>query len=854
MRQHTYTLAFQRVGFALTLAFVLSWLVLPWHVSVIRAADQIWYVNHAATGTNDGTSWENAFTTLQLALSAAQTGDEIWVAKGIYLPTTDTSDKAASFVIQDDIALYGGFIGNEADLSQRNWELNKTILSGDIDQNDNAVDGVITDLSQIEGDNSYHVLLINGVSAKAIIDGFVITGGVAMFRDLPEHTIGGGIYNINSNIRLTNLLLSGNVAMLYGGAVVNQSSNPSFSNVHFVQNFGLLGGGLINVDSNPTLVDVTFSDNFALYGGAIANTESDVTITNVSFIANQATVGGAINSSDKVNLTITNAIFADNSAIEDGGAISSADHTDLTLTNAKFSNNSAGLEGGAFFNQTSSAVLSNVLFAGNFAGTNGGAIVDIGSTIDLTNVTIAGNSSNALYLEDSTTNIQNSILWENSSSPIEMVGATSISIAYSLAQHCNPSGVWNSACGTDGGNNLVDADPLFASPIVAADAPTSTGDFHVLPGSPAIDAGSSSLNSSATDLDGKPRHLGLEIDLGAYEFAYRLQTYVVGKGEITYTPAGEWIDPVAHSVVTFTATAQAGWTFAGWSGDLSGSITPTSLTINSSKVITATFTNDAPIAHAGADQTVVAGSTVTLNGSASFDADPTQTLSYAWAQTSGTPVTLTGANTAQPTFTAPSAAGTLIFSVVVTDSMGLASTADSVSISVVAQAGPSTYQLHLPITQHSPIELRANLIVTSLSADQDGLRVEIKNIGEAASQLAFWVDVYVNPRQAPENNTMWKDIAPYGVVWAITQSLAPGESMVLTLDNPKFAPEHSFVQYQAGDQLYAIVDSYNGSTNYGAVNETNEHDNRLGPVTALANLKLANPASSKIDYTQLPAR
>lgn len=114
--------------------------------------------------------------------------------------------------------------------------------------------------------------------------------------------------------------------------------------------------------------------------------------------------------------------------------------------------------------------------------------------------------------------------------------------------------------------------------------------------------------------------------------------------------------------------------------------------MDSNKVITATFSNDPPTANAGADQMVLAGTLVTLDGSASFDTDPMQTLTYGWTQIAGPVVTLSDSSAVSPSFT-PTISGELSFSLVVTDSMGLASMPDSVTITVtngepVANAGP----------------------------------------------------------------------------------------------------------------------------------------------------------------------
>jgi len=261
---------------------------------------QILYVRQGATGLGDGTSWENAYTDLQPALGIAAPGDEIWVAAGMYMPTSE-ADRAATFLLENGVAIYGGFDGTETSREQRDPAAHVTILSGDIGNNDSQRP-IITNLTTATGntDNSYHV--VTGATG-AILDGFTITAGYAN-SDFPNNS-GAGMYNSSAAPTLTNVTFSGNFATGLGGGVYNTSSSPHLMKVTFNNNSAALGGGLLNeLDSSPTLENVTFSGNSATeYGGGMLNR--------------------AVNS----NPVLTNVTFSNNSATIEGGAIANAGHT-----------------------------------------------------------------------------------------------------------------------------------------------------------------------------------------------------------------------------------------------------------------------------------------------------------------------------------------------------------------------------------------------------------------------------------------------------------------------------------------------------------------------------------------------
>ena len=152
----------------------------------------------------------------------------------------------------------------------------------------------------------------------------------------------------------------------------------------------------------------------------------------------------------------------------------------------------------------------------------------------------------------------------------------------------------------------------------------------------------------------------------------------------------DWAQTSGSPSVTLTAVSTSSSVFTApavtTSTALVFTLTVSDGSLSASDTVTITvepLANRAPSADAGADQTVTAGTTVTLDGSGSSDPDTGDTLTYSWVHTSGTPsVTLTGPTTASPTFTAPTvtASTSLVFTLTVSD--GTASATDTVTITV----------------------------------------------------------------------------------------------------------------------------------------------------------------------------
>ena len=520
------------------------------------------YVDASATGTGNGLSWSDAFTTLQDALADATSGDEIWVAVGVYYPDEGggmiDNDPTMSFTLLNGVEIYGGFVGTETIRSQRDWVNSVTVLSGDIAKDDTTDSNkVVTNVANIIGSNAYHVLVGLGSDSSAVLDGFRVTAGQA--NGSFPHYVGAGMWNEGlSSPTLRNTVFIGNVAQS-GGGMYNWSSNPTLTNVTFTNNVADQGGGLANnFNSSPTLTGVSFTGNVANQdgGGLFNRSNCNPILSNVTFTANTAVDGGGIYDDTGSSPTITVAAFTSNIASNFGGGIYDNQGSPIlldvqftgnqavaggglygyqsspTLTDVTFSDNQSSFGGGMYNINNSTPVLTAVRFIGNQATHGGGLynhtnssgtvlknVILSGNQADqgagtynyqsggsMTNVSFTGNSASTgggLINVFSSPTLVHVILWGNQATSVgdQIFNSSSTpTISYSDIQGSGGSSSWDGTLGTNGGGN-IDADPRFVTPVDPLTAPTTTGDLHLQNGSPAIDTGNNSA-CPATDLDG----------------------------------------------------------------------------------------------------------------------------------------------------------------------------------------------------------------------------------------------------------------------------------------------------------------------------------------------------------------
>lgn len=213
---------------------------------------RIRYVKPVATGTGDGSSWENASGNLQNMIDELAKNNpqnlpgEVWVAAGTYVPQVQVisgTTYSASFLMRDGISVYGGFAGDESGKQEREvgkmpWNfVNKTILEGSYYEHSKTSWNESNHKWTLTSD-SRHVVFFSplpsegksGFDKSTILNGVTIRGGYAQGGEGVADFMtdrGAGVYmGINATLEkciVTENSSTGNggAVYMYGGRVMN---------------------------------------------------------------------------------------------------------------------------------------------------------------------------------------------------------------------------------------------------------------------------------------------------------------------------------------------------------------------------------------------------------------------------------------------------------------------------------------------------------------------------------------------------------------------------------------------------------------------------------------------------------
>lgn len=329
----------------------------PVHSDPPIIVDQdLWYVNASASGAGTGSSWANAFSSVQEAVDNSSEGDVIWVAAGTYDSPAPGDSAVPVVMMKQGVDIYGGFTTADTSLSQRDPAANRTILDGE--------------------NRAWHVVI---GTDHAKLDGFIIQSGHA-FGDFPDNC-GGGMLNYRVSPEVENCIFASNDAGFHGAGMANIQSSISVKNCIFRINVavnngaGVYNDGQSGVDGMFLFEDCTFGPgNSCRFGGGMYNSWCEVTVSDCLFRDNMANHNGGGLYNTSATVTVRGCVFRENRAYDGGGVyMNGIAGEDLTrLENCLIETNTAYVSGGGVYLLRSSSSLINCTIVENAAIYAGG--------------------------------------------------------------------------------------------------------------------------------------------------------------------------------------------------------------------------------------------------------------------------------------------------------------------------------------------------------------------------------------------------------------------------------------------------------------------------------------------------
>ena len=294
------------------------------------------YVNHTATGNNDGTSWADAYTDLNDALTNTYNDSNIWVASGTYTP--HASDRNIAFDITiSNLSIYGGFAGTETQILDRVLGANETIISGDLQGNDVNVADFVSNYSNAtrNTDNSYHVINITAGGDNLLLDGLTISDAHGNLNATEQ---GGAILKEKTVAKLTlknciiknNLNRNGNAGLLAEFELNNGSGTRgelNIENCQFINNMSRWATGIYSLINTNTNVDITIVNT--LFD---KNVSGDLNSSTAKSISGSAGWFRMVGNTSDANFNFSNNTLVNNLDNGTGQGLSASSHAVLAIS------------------------------------------------------------------------------------------------------------------------------------------------------------------------------------------------------------------------------------------------------------------------------------------------------------------------------------------------------------------------------------------------------------------------------------------------------------------------------------------------------------------------------------------
>lgn len=389
MKVHTYNHINETFGRGVTpsdhFPVIVSISLMPFVASHTR------YVDVNAADGGDG-SKSAPFRNIQEAVDATCNGDTIYVAQGHYSVTESEllKGRSATLNIPHSLDIFGGYDSAFKEVTGR------TVLSGDINGNDEIADGVLTGNEE----NAYRVVTVQKYCALTLCN-FEIVGG----NDNGSVTTGAGIAGLGSPLILNNVIIRDNQSTGQGAGIY-AAGQLLCTGCRFIRNISSANGGAyftaytgVELWWRYAMTGCYFSENEAVQGSAGYHSGySWAYLGYNTYACNRATYGGTVSLNGAAyasKTTLVNNTFVNNRIEATGGVIN-----EIKGGSAVYAN----------LNAASTLSIVNNTIVGNHASCykNGTPTADFyGAAVHIYNGTpfifnnvIAGNRSTSIYTGD----------------------------------------------------------------------------------------------------------------------------------------------------------------------------------------------------------------------------------------------------------------------------------------------------------------------------------------------------------------------------------------------------------------------------------------------------------------------